>query len=134
MSIWYVLIFCNSRKRSHWFSQNSLKILLISVLLFLSVDYWKLTDEPYYLKIYARKRMADFATSIIIITIIFIIMIVISVSFRIMDTHIQGLIQAVFDIGIPILGTPIWACPHLILSKTKTIVKHNSRFFIRSAT
>ena len=34
----------------------------------------------------------------------------------------QGLMQAVFDIGIPILGTIIWACPNLILSKTETTV------------
>ena len=41
----------------------------------------------------------------------------------------QGLIQAVFDIGIPILGTLIWVCPNLILSKTETTIKHNSSFF-----
>ena len=33
----------------------------------------------------------------------------------------QGLIQAAFDSGIPILGTLIWACPNLILSKTKKL-------------
>ena len=33
----------------------------------------------------------------------------------------QGLMQAVFDSGIPILGTLIWACPNLILSKTKKL-------------
>ena len=38
----------------------------------------------------------------------------------------QGLIQAIFDIGIPILGTLIWACPKLILSKTQTAIKHSS--------
>ena len=41
--------------------------------------------------------------------------------------------QAVFDIGIPILGTLIWACPNLIFSKTEITVKHNSCFFIKSA-
>ena len=46
----------------------------------------------------------------------------------------QVLIQAVFDIGIPILGTLIWACPNLILSKTEIIIKHNSSFLIKSAT
>ena len=45
----------------------------------------------------------------------------------------QGLIQAVFDIGIPILGTPIWTYPNLIFSKTETAVKHNSSFLIKSA-
>ena len=29
----------------------------------------------------------------------------------------QGLIQTVFDIGIPILGTLIWACPNLIFKQ-----------------
>ena len=32
----------------------------------------------------------------------------------------QGLMQAIFDIGIPILTTLIWACPHLILIENKT--------------
>ena len=45
----------------------------------------------------------------------------------------QGLIQAVFNIGIPILGKLIWACPNLILSKTKTTIKRNSSFLIKSA-
>ena len=31
----------------------------------------------------------------------------------------QGLIKAVFNIDIPILGTQIWACPNLILIKNK---------------
>ena len=46
----------------------------------------------------------------------------------------QGLIQAVFDIGIPILGTRIWVCPNLILSKPETVIKRNSNFLIKSAT
>ena len=45
----------------------------------------------------------------------------------------RGLIQAVFDIGIPIVGTLIWACPNLIFSKTETTFKHNSSFLIKSA-
>ena len=45
----------------------------------------------------------------------------------------RRLIQAVFDIGLPILGTLIWACPNLIFSKTETTVKHNSIFLIKSA-
>ena len=44
----------------------------------------------------------------------------------------QVLIQAVFDIGIPILGTLIWACPNLILSKTEIAIKQNSSFLIKS--
>ena len=32
----------------------------------------------------------------------------------------QGLIQAVFDIGTPILGTLIWVSPNLILIKNKS--------------
>ena len=40
-----------------------------------------------------------------------------------------GLIQAVFDICILILGTVIWVCTNLILSKTKTTIKSNSSFF-----
>ena len=44
----------------------------------------------------------------------------------------QGLMQAVFDSGIPILGTLIWACPNLILSKTETAIKQNSSFLIKS--
>ena len=46
----------------------------------------------------------------------------------------QGLIQAVFDIGIPILGTLIWLCPNLILSKIETTVKRNSSFSVKSVT
>ena len=46
----------------------------------------------------------------------------------------RGLIEAVFNIRIPILGTLIWACPNLIFSKNKTTVKHNSSFCIKSAT
>ena len=42
--------------------------------------------------------------------------------------------QAVFDIGILILGTLIWACPNLFLSKTETTIKHNSSFLSKSAT
>ena len=40
----------------------------------------------------------------------------------------QRLIQVVFDIGIPILGTLIWACPNLISSKNETTIKSNSSF------
>ena len=47
---------------------------------------------------------------------------------------ISGIDKAVFDIGIPILGTLIWVCPNLILSKTKTTVKQSSSFLIKSAT
>ena len=46
----------------------------------------------------------------------------------------QGLIKAVFDIGFPILGTLIWACLILILSKTETAIKRNSSFLIKSST
>ena len=46
----------------------------------------------------------------------------------------QGLMQAVFDIGILILGTIIRACPNLFLSKTETTIKRNSSFLIKSAT
>ena len=46
----------------------------------------------------------------------------------------QGLIQAVFDIGIPILGRLIWACPNLILSKTEATIKCNSSCLTKSAT
>ena len=48
--------------------------------------------------------------------------------------YIQWLIQAVLDMGIPILGTLTWACPNLILSRTETNTKCNSRFLIESAT
>ena len=34
--------------------------------------------------------------------------------------HTQGLLQNVFDIGIPILGTLIWACTYLLLGKNKS--------------
>ena len=40
----------------------------------------------------------------------------------------QGLIQAVFDIGIPILGTLIWVCPNSIIGKVKTTKKCKTRF------
>ena len=46
----------------------------------------------------------------------------------------QGLIQAVFDNGIMILGKLIWAWPNVILSKTETSIKPNSNFFMKSAT
>ena len=46
----------------------------------------------------------------------------------------QGLIQAAFDFGIPILGTLIWACPNLILSKAETTIKCNSSFLVKLAT
>ena len=42
----------------------------------------------------------------------------------------QGLIQRSFNIGIPILGTLIWACPIFILSKTETTIKSNPSFLI----
>ena len=48
--------------------------------------------------------------------------------------YIQWLIQAVLDMGILILGTLTWACPNLILSRTETNIKRNSRFLIESAT
>ena len=32
---------------------------------------------------------------------------------------LQGLIQAVFDISVPILGRIIWVCPDSILDETK---------------
>ena len=35
-------------------------------------------------------------------------------------TQYLGLIQAVFDIGIPILGTLIWVDTNLVFSKTET--------------
>ena len=40
----------------------------------------------------------------------------------------QGLVQAIFNIGIPILGTLIWACSNLIKGKVKTIKKCNTHF------
>ena len=41
----------------------------------------------------------------------------------------QGLIQAVFDIGIPILGTLILASPNVIF-KIETAIKCNSSFLL----
>ena len=35
---------------------------------------------------------------------------------------VSVLIQAIFDIGIPILGTLIWTCRNLILRKTETTI------------
>ena len=45
-----------------------------------------------------------------------------------------GLIQAVFDIDIPILGILIWACLNLILRKIETTIKRVSSFLIKSIT
>ena len=45
-----------------------------------------------------------------------------------------GVDKAVFKIGTPILGTLILVGPNSILSKTKTTLKHNSSFLIKSAT
>ena len=42
--------------------------------------------------------------------------------------------QAVFDIGLPILGTLIWACPNSIMNKIITTSKPNSSFSIISVT
>ena len=50
------------------------------------------------------------------------------------DEDMQGLIQAIFDIVIPILGTLIWVCRNLILRKTETTIKCNSSFLIKSVT
>ena len=47
--------------------------------------------------------------------------------------EMQGLIQAVSDISIPIFSTLIWVCPNSILSKTETTTKRNSSFLIKSA-
>ena len=44
------------------------------------------------------------------------------------EIYSQGLIQAAFNIGIPILGTLIWTCPNFILSKTETTIKCNPGF------
>ena len=44
----------------------------------------------------------------------------------------QGMIEAVSNIGMPILASLILASPKLILSKIKTTSKHNCRFLIRS--
>ena len=51
-----------------------------------------------------------------------------------MYVYIQGLIQAVFNIGIPILVTLSWASPNLILSKTEATIKPNSSFSIKTPT
>ena len=53
---------------------------------------------------------------------------VVKVDCRKMSNSTRGSIQAVFDIGIPILGTVIWVCLNLILSETETTIKHNSSF------
>ena len=50
------------------------------------------------------------------------------------DLSNQGLIQAVFDISIPILGTLIWACLNLILRKIGIATKCISSFLIKSIT
>ena len=42
-------------------------------------------------------------------------------------SHHQGLMQAVFDIGILILGTLIWAYPNSIIGKVKTTKKCKTR-------
>ena len=42
----------------------------------------------------------------------------------------QGLIQVAFDIGIQILGTLVWVCPNLLLSKTETTIKRNSVYMV----
>ena len=41
----------------------------------------------------------------------------------------EGLIHTVFNISILILGTLIWACPNLILSKIETTVEHTILVF-----
>ena len=46
----------------------------------------------------------------------------------------QGLIQTVFNITIPILGTYIWVWPNLILIKINVTSKHNLSFLIKSVT
>ena len=46
----------------------------------------------------------------------------------------QGLIQAVFGISLPVLGTLIWAYPNSILNKIITTSKCNSSFLITSVT
>ena len=45
----------------------------------------------------------------------------------------QELMQAVFNIGIPILGTLIWVSPNPKFSKTESTVKQISSFLIKSA-
>ena len=51
--------------------------------------------------------------------------------FSISKKHIRGWYrQAVFDTGIPILGTLICACPNLIIAKVKTTKKCKTRFYI----
>ena len=52
-----------------------------------------------------------------------------NISYPLIRTRKQEMIQAVFDISIPSLGTLISACPNLILSKTETTIKPNSSFF-----
>ena len=55
-------------------------------------------------------------------------------SLSIFRYHFHGLIQTVFRIGLPILGTLIWACPNSILNKTLTTSKYQLQFFIISVT
>ena len=50
------------------------------------------------------------------------------------NKNIQGFDKGCSNIGIPILGALIWACPNLIFSQTEITVKHNSSFLIKSAT
>ena len=50
------------------------------------------------------------------------------------DLSNQGLIRAVFNIGIPILGTLICACLNLILRKIETTIKCISSSLIKSIT
>ena len=50
------------------------------------------------------------------------------------DLSNQGLIQAVFDISIPILGTLICMCLNLISRKIETTIKCISSFLIKSIT
>ena len=45
-----------------------------------------------------------------------------------MMVNSQGLIQVVFNIGIPILGILIWVCPNLIIGKVKITKQCNSCF------
>ena len=57
---------------------------------------------------------------------------------NIFRVHITlGVDKAVFDISILILGTLIWVCVNLALSKTETTIKCSSSFFqllIKSTT
>ena len=50
------------------------------------------------------------------------------------DLSNQGLIRAVFNIGIPILGKLICACLNLILRKIETTIKCISSSLIKSIT